>query len=416
MMGAIIVIVGFALVIAMASYSAGRWRKTLAHVARRYGLQMTNGGLLRATSVHGALDGVPITVDTFSQGSGKSRTTYSRVAMAPRMPDGLALKKEGSFLGKIFKGDDLETGDPFFDGRVIARGPSRALRALLDGPTRAAVIAGVGQGIEVDDGAIKWVKRGHADSEALCGAIDAVADLAQRLSRPADTNALADVVRTDDAAVALHALHAMPAGEVRDALDVEIVETRDDAFVMSAAPRVGASAAPGVLKVLENPHNSDGLRANALSWLGANTDAIALAQQHLTRPIIAAAALKILARSDVVLPLEILARLLDADATIAPDALRAARRHGVGAEAFLIEALAHESDAVARAAADSLGLVGTPAAVMPLRSRIKGLFVDGDLKSAALAAIERIQGRVGTVGGGLSVVESSAAGRLSETE
>ena len=401
-------------VIALAVHSSGKWKGTLSSVAARYDLQMTNGGLLRADSVHGALDGVPITVDSFSRGSGDSRTTYSRIRMTPRMTEGLGLKREGAFLGQLFKGEDLVIGDPLFDGQVIVRGPQRAVRALLNQPTRDAVAQSVTNGVAIENGAITWTKRGHASLEALCGAIDDMRALAQRLSQPADAAALAEIVRNDMLEVALEALRVMPAGAIRDALDAEIIESRDDDLVMTAAPRVGAAAAPGVLAVLENPRNSDGLRARALTWLGEHTDAVALAQQHLIRPRIAEAALTILARAQAIVPLDTLGRLIKADAEVAPAALRVARNHGVDAEAFLIDALEHADDDVARAAADSLGLVGTPAAVMPLRTRIKGRFVNGALKSAALAAIETIQGRVGAIGGGLSVVAESATGRLSE--
>lgn len=415
-MSIVLAVLALAVIIGIASVSESKWKKTLVAFGAKRDLQLTDGGMLRTTSLHGAVDDVPVTVDTYTVRSGDSSTIYSRISIAPRMPDGLFLRREGAFLGKLFKGEDFAIGDLTFDGQVVVRGPTRAVRALLDAPTRAAVADCVSRGITVEDGAIKWVESGFADAATLESALGELLALGRLLSRPADAAALAKVVQTDAPAVALEALRIMPAGPQRDAADADVVTSRDDELVMTAAGRMGAAAAPGVVRVLENVHNARTLRADAMTWLGQHTDASDIARAHLTRPPISTAALAVLLKANQTAPLDVLARLIKQDDASAALAVRAAQQHGVIAEPLLIEALANDAATVARAAAEGLGLIGTPAAVMPLRARIKGLFTNGALESAVVTAIEQIQGRVGVVGGGLSVVDAGAAGRLSETE
>lgn len=403
------VMVGFAL------FRAKAWQSTVRQIADRFGLRFSEGGLFRRASARGEIDGVPICVDTYSQQSGKSRQVYTRVVATPRMPPDLVLRREGfNFFGALFKGEDVQIGDPIFDERALVRGPTRALRALLDIPTRDAVVRGLAAKIDTQDGEIKWTDSGLADFDALEQIVSLSVEIGQRLSRPVDDAALANVVRSDDLPVAIKALEAMPAGVERDALDAEILRTRADALALAVARRVGKPAANAVERVLANTRNPEALRAEALTWLGRYSDAIDIARAHLTRPILAAAALPILINVDPPVPLETLTPLAAQGAEVAVPALKAARRHGAAAEPLLVDALASDDAAVARVAADGLGLVGTPNAVMALRACTKGLFADGQLKSAALAAIELIQGRVGVAGGGLSVVDASAAGRLSE--
>lgn len=414
-------LVAVAIMIGFAMYRAHAWRSTMRQIADRYGLSHTEGGIFRRASARGRIEGVTICVDTYSKQSGKSRQVYTRVVATADLPPDLVLRREGfNLFGALFKGEDLQIGDPDFDGRALVRGSSRAIRALLDIETRQIVLRGLARKIDTQDGEIKWTDTELASFNTLIDVIDLIVELGQKLSRPADDAALAHVVRTDDVAVAIEALRIMPVGAARDAIEAEVIASRADALVMVVADRggragSGPAAAIGVLRVLENAHNPHPLRAEALTWLGQHTDATAIARTHLKWPVIALAALEVLKTAEPPVSLEILARLVP-DGKVAVSALRAARRHGVAAETLMIEALALDDLATARAAADGLGLVGTPNAVMALRERTTGLFADGQLKSAALAAIELIQGRVGAIGGGLSVVQASAAGRLSEAE
>ena len=406
-------LIAIAIMIGSSFFRAQAWRSTMRQIADRYDLDLSVGGMFQRSSARGRIEGIPICVDTYSEQSGKSRQVYTRVVATPTLPPGLVLRREGfKLFGTLFKGEDLQVGDPDFDARALVRGPTRALRALLDVETRKTVLDGFSHKIDTQDDEIKWTDSGLSDFDELVGIIELSLEIGRKLSRPADDAALAHVVRTDDPAVAIEALQVMPVGAARDAIDAEVLTTRADALALAAARRVGKTAAPAVERVLANGRNSDAVRAEALTWLGRHIDAIEIARAHLTRPVIAAAALPILMNAEPPVPLDALTRLAG-HTEVAAAALRAARRHGTAAESMLIDALGSE-DAIARVAADGLGLVGTTAAVMPLREKTKGLFADGQLKSAALAAIEMIQGRVGAVGGGLSVVEASAAGQLSE--
>ena len=419
-------VIGVASTIGGAVYRARSLRVALRHVSGRFGLEYDAGSLLNSASARGIVEGFALTIDAVSVGSGDASRPGTRVSITPHMPTGLRLLRSDASPDKPAARATIETGDAVFDRRIEVDGPKMATRALLDQSTRRAVLAAVNRsaamngGVIIEGGTVAWFEVGVAKTKVLAHAVELVLDLAQRLSRPADDAALAEIVRTDEIGVAVEALRAMPAGAERDALDAEIVQTHADAKVMIVARRTGANAASGVLAVLENTANPDTLRADALTWLGAHTDASAqalmhLAPERLTRPVIAAAALVVLLQAKACVPLTTLARVIE-NVDLAPTGLRLARLHGAAAEPLLIETLASKHAGVARSAADWLALDGTSAAVMALREKTKGIFVDAQLKAAALAAIASIQDRAGVADGGLALVEASAAGQLSETQ
>lgn len=395
-----------------------RWQTMLRDVADRYGLFMDPGSLLRRAKVHGTVDGAPVVIDTYTTKSGDSTKTWTRLkATPPGMPDGLGLKAESkNFLGRMFRGVEHIIGDPDFDDAVFVEGPEPVVRALLDRETRRRVVQAIRNDVKVHEGCIEWTCGGLAKAEKLLPAIEQVLDLSRRLSRQGDAQAMAAIVRDDMPTVIAEVLRVMPAGPEQAAACAHVLAERSDLPVLMAArlrPGDAGASVARVARLSTNPHH---VRVKALKWLADKGDptAAACARDCLGPPAVAAAALGILARVEPPVPLAMLAPLIKAQPS-AVAALRHARRHGTAAEALLIEALESDDPEHAVVAADGLGLVGTVAAVPALREKSTGLFQNSQLKSSALAAIEAIQGRVGTERGALTVVESSE-GQLSQVD
>ena len=409
----VLVIIG--VIVIVPSIRNASWRPVIAEVAEHHTLQVQSTPLLREPTAQGTLDGLPVTIDLQSFDVGDEPTKHTCIEMSVPMPEGLSLQP-GSTFERRFADADFDVGDPSFDARVAVRGPEWQVRALLDREARAALRAGGAGRIVVEDGRVKWAIEGRADAQTMMAALAKVREIAGLLSRPVTDAALALVVRTDEPKVAAEALRVMPAGPERAALDAQLIVSRSDRLALIAAKRIGHDAVPCARRVLDDPQNPDALRADALTWLARHIDATALAHTCLPRPAIAIAALPILEAAEVPVPLERLTRLFESGIESAIPALHAARRHGESAEALLISAVASKNARVALAAVDGLGLVGTPAAVMALRARVETRTADGQLKSAALAAIRSIQARVGAGGGELSVAAANAAGRLSEAK
>ena len=77
-------------------------------------------------------------LDTYTQGSGNSSTTYTRMRAPFVNKDGLYFKiyREGVFssIGKFFGMQDIQISDPFFDEQFIIKGnsPEKIRRLLAD--------------------------------------------------------------------------------------------------------------------------------------------------------------------------------------------------------------------------------------------------------------------------------------------
>ena len=133
-----------AFVLVLNRYLGGRHDKAMKATAEEYGLTFREGATFgRSCTVDGSVDGVNVIIDTYSTGSGKSRTTWTRFRLRdPKAIMGAQIAGEGvfSFVGKALKCSVVEIGDPRFDDKVLLRGPSEAeLRAVFDQPTREAV-------------------------------------------------------------------------------------------------------------------------------------------------------------------------------------------------------------------------------------------------------------------------------------
>ncbi len=150
-------------------------------------------------SMVGSVDGVPVRVHTFWQGSGDNRTTYTGFwAGFPPLGLGLAVYREGAF-GRLWgrlTGRDIEVGDAEFDQahRVEGAHPQRVAAFLT--PSRRVTIDRLLSeldGTRVGDDGIIWRKRGViASTGDLVGTVRRLAAAAGAIAgrRPAVDEAL----------------------------------------------------------------------------------------------------------------------------------------------------------------------------------------------------------------------------------
>ena len=117
------------------------WRR----VAGQLGLQVQSGSGLSKPLITGTLNGLPVRIDTYTQRSGNSSTTYTRYQVRYPTP-GLSfqLKREGgitTMIGRFFGVKDVQVGDPLFDGafKVTTSQPER-LTALLTPSVRSGLV------------------------------------------------------------------------------------------------------------------------------------------------------------------------------------------------------------------------------------------------------------------------------------
>lgn len=406
-----------------------RWLETLNHMVHTFGLTIEPGGFWRTDKALGEVEGVPVVFDTYTVSTGKSSTTYTRITARPTwLANDITLKREGlgASLGKLFMGADVDMGDDRFDGRVVARGDETTLRAVLDATTRRLVEAALDNGIVVEDGQVRWVQSGLVrDTQRLEHATRQVVELAQALD-PGNLRArLFQVVVSDpNFEVMEGALNTFLARwRLSPQEETTLLGDRRASVRLVAAAHVGERAWDVVVALLDDVRESVSIRVQALTTLQRidHPRTVQLAQERIgrTQPTeVAVALLEVLADAEICPPLAELASVLD----IRSDALRLALARCLAhstepVEAHLLDLLAESSEDVAGAAARSLARQGTAHAVGPLRERIKGFLVGGELKRAGEAAIAAIQSQVGALGGSLSLLrEQRAEGGLSVPE
>lgn len=95
-------------------------------VAEEIGGEFVKGGLMKGHKVVSIYKNWTIVLDTYTQSTGKTQTTYTRVRATFISKDDLRFKiyKSGVFsgIGKLFGMDVIKTGDPSFDEAYILKG------------------------------------------------------------------------------------------------------------------------------------------------------------------------------------------------------------------------------------------------------------------------------------------------------
>ncbi len=106
-------------------------------VAGKLGLHHNRPSNWSLGNITGSMNGMPVEIFTFTRGSGKNKSTYTKIKtnITPALLSGLHIYRETpvfSSIGKFFGGQDIQTGDQVFDDKYIikATDESAALKFL----------------------------------------------------------------------------------------------------------------------------------------------------------------------------------------------------------------------------------------------------------------------------------------------
>lgn len=140
------IIIVLMVIIGVIAYQAHQRNvETWRRVAGRLGLQMQGGSGISKPMITGTLNGLPVRIDTYTQRSGNSSTTYTRYQVQyPPAGFNFQLKREGgisTLIGRFFGIEDVQVGDPLFDGafKVKTADPGR-LTSLLTPSVRNGLV------------------------------------------------------------------------------------------------------------------------------------------------------------------------------------------------------------------------------------------------------------------------------------
>jgi hypothetical protein len=168
-------------------------RQAWRELARQAGLSFIPGDLLlKGPRVQGTYRGHDLTLETFSQSSGRGSATHTRISVATRNPVDLrlSLNDEGRFdkIGKVLGVQDIQLGDEAMDRRFIIKGmPESRVAALLAGPVlRQQLLETRSLNIEVEGTQVVyellWVELDSGYLLSLFGLLAGLADQIDQLN------------------------------------------------------------------------------------------------------------------------------------------------------------------------------------------------------------------------------------------
>lgn len=436
--------------------SRARWWRDAATAAGLSNVQVTTflGVDSELTGVLGALR---VKVESYRRGRHEHGTRIV-IGGFRHGEYALSVRAEGvtSAIEKSVGEREIELGDPVFDEAAFVRGAPALIRALFDAETRAILRPLLRGTLHVEGPAgsrtFERLRVSVSNDELridvrsspfdntdkwLPAILPLAIEAAGRLQRPDDlARRIADNIRHEPLeTVRLANLHTLASEfsrheAARTALKAAL-QDRSPAVRLEAALSLGPEGRR-VLLDLVSSDAPDGVAARAIDALGAECPVdLAIARLGRARAgaqlATAVACLALLGRpgSPPAAVAELAAALAAADERLARAAAQALGRTGAAdAETPLIAALEHASGDVRVAAADALGLLGSPLAVVPLREAAADRLIDLPLRRAARQAVAAIQSRVtgaspGQISladdnaGQISLAEEDARGRLS---
>ncbi len=113
--------------------------------------------------VRGEVRGVSIRIDTYTTGSGKNKSTWTRFRVSdPSSLHAQQVAAEGLFsgMGKLLGGEDVQIGDPAADGKLLLRGSEDEIVARMSAEARPKVMRAVTRGWEHEQGTWTYRRRG----------------------------------------------------------------------------------------------------------------------------------------------------------------------------------------------------------------------------------------------------------------
>ncbi len=180
----IVAVVG--ITITLQQKNARAWKD----LAARLGLEVGPVKFFFMPTVSGSYRAHELRLDTFTRGSGKNSTTYTRVMLALANPGGMQLELSGenvfSKIGKALGGQDIETGDAELDGRYVIKGQpeSAVLRILMQINLRQRRLEVKGLHVKVNGDTLYYERRGiESNPETLRALIDLLVDIADGVER-----------------------------------------------------------------------------------------------------------------------------------------------------------------------------------------------------------------------------------------
>jgi hypothetical protein len=212
-----VVVIGF-----LAWKSHQRTVETWRRVGAELGLNTTVGKGLSRPVLSGAIAGLPVKVDTYTQRSGNNSTTYTRYRVGyPPLGIGLQLKREGLFssVTKLFGFQDVAVGDAAFDDNFNVKTNDEAkLRNLLTPSVRSGLLqfmASYPQGAIKDAHIEVTTSRFESKADRLRSTVQRMVATARLLASP--TAGVTDDMVTDRE----QGLVDEVAGRVRDLVEAE---------------------------------------------------------------------------------------------------------------------------------------------------------------------------------------------------
>ncbi|MBI3762629.1 MAG: hypothetical protein HY260_12330 [Chloroflexi bacterium] len=189
--GDVILMAAFvALAFGIAYYQRQARERAWGELAGRTGLTLEPGNFLTGPRVTGNFRGHTITLDTFSRGSGKSRTTYTRIVVFVNNQANvyLALYQESVFskIGKFFGMEDVQIGDEDVDRRFIikSRPETFAARLFTSINLRQKLLQARAVNIEVDGRELHFEQQGvETNADYMQFLFDLLSDVAEMVER-----------------------------------------------------------------------------------------------------------------------------------------------------------------------------------------------------------------------------------------
>ena len=271
-----------AVILGFAFWMNSRHEEAMKQVATTHGLRFHEGGVFGGNcKVEGEIDDTHVIVDTYTSGSGKNKSTYTRFRVKDLAIDpSLSVGSEGvlSFIGKAFQGQDYEVGDKAFDDAVLVRGGHTAdVCATFDVNTRQAVYKAVNNSWKLTGSEWSLRRSGRmSDARQMSVLIERGVEAA-RATRRRDGTVLERLERIyrDDPQPRVRANALKERVKLKPAMDAaELHELAQDPSWMGlvAAHALGTDAAIEHLHFAMENGEPPGVRMTAAEMLAASSD------------------------------------------------------------------------------------------------------------------------------------------------
>lgn len=183
----------FSLIILLSIRQQKKGRENLARLAQTLGLAVPEppsgffARMAMPAAATGSCKGRQLRLFNYTTGSGKSRVTWSALAVSAQNPGGLTLKVGRENLltraGRVFGVDDIATGDSLFDDQFYLKSNDAGyIRAAFIPEVRAQFIEawknGARGSIQLERAEVKYAEPGSFSSEKICARLAGMVELA----------------------------------------------------------------------------------------------------------------------------------------------------------------------------------------------------------------------------------------------